>query len=129
MLPCPQYALTLGLTALTIGAQAADLRAYSQQEFDRLAQAGLSVVVDVSAPWCPTCKAQKPVIDKLAANPAYRDVTILAVDFDHDKDVLKLHKVHMQSTLIAFRGGKEVARSVGETRPDALESIFSRAVH
>lgn len=124
-----RFALVLGLAGLATWAQAADFKAYSQQEFDRLAQAGQAVVVDVSAPWCPTCKAQKPVIDKLAASPAYRDVTILTVDFDHDTEVLKLHKVRMQSTLIAFRGGKEVARSVGETRADAIESIFSRAAH
>ena len=122
-------ALALMLGGLTALAQAGDIRPYSQQEFDRLAQAGQSVVVDVSAPWCPTCKAQKPVIDRLSATPAYKDVTILAVDFDHDKDILTRHKVRMQSTLIAFRGGREVARSVGETRPDVIEGVFSSALH
>ena len=122
-------ALALMLAGLTSLAQAGDIRPYSQQEFDRLAQAGQSVVVDVSAPWCPTCKAQKPVIDRLSGSPAYKDVTILAVDFDHDKDTLTRHKVRWQSTLIAFHGGREVARSVGETRPDAIEGVFSSALH
>lgn len=110
-------------------ATAGEIKPYSQQDFDSLAQAGQPVVVDVSAPWCPTCKAQKPIIDGLAKQPAYKDVTILTVDFDSEKSVLKQYKVNMQSTLIGFKGGKETARSVGDSTPAGIEGLFKKAVN
>jgi len=117
------------MTSVALIATAAEIKPYSQQEFDTLAQAGKPVVVDVSAPWCPTCKAQKPIIDGLAKQPAYKDVTILTVDFDSEKNTLKQYKVNMQSTLIGFKAGKEIARSVGDSTPAGIESIFKKAVN
>jgi thioredoxin 1 len=117
------------ISSTAILAMAGEIKPYSQQAFDSLAQAGKPVVVDVSAPWCPTCKVQKPIVDGLAKQSAYQDVTILSVDFDSEKNVLKQFKVNMQSTLIAFKGGKETARSVGDTTPAGLESIFKKAVN
>ena len=108
---------------------AGEIKPYSQQEFDALAQAGKPVVVDVTAPWCPTCKAQKPIIDSLAKQPAYKDVTVLTVDFDSEKNILKQFKVNMQSTLIGFKAGKEVTLSVGDSTPSGVESIFKKAVN
>lgn len=110
-------------------AHAAEPQPFSQQSFDALARDGKPVVVDVSATWCPTCKAQKPIIDKLAAQPAYKDVAVLAVDFDADKAVLKQFKVTSQSTLIAFKSGQEKGRSVGDTRPTGIEALFKKAIN
>lgn len=119
-------------TALTLWAavaSAAEPKPFTQQDFDKLAHDGKPVVVDVSATWCPTCKAQHPIIEGLSKQPAYKDVAILTVDFDADKAVLKQFKVNMQSTLIAFKGGKETGRSVGDTTPAGIESIFKKAAN
>jgi thiol-disulfide isomerase/thioredoxin len=116
------------LSALTSIAMAGDIKSYTQTEFDKLAQEGKPVVVDVSATWCPTCKAQKPIIDGLMKQPAYKDVTLLTVDFDAEKPTLKRFKVSMQSTLVAFKGGKEVGRSTGDTTPEGLEGLVKKTV-
>jgi len=114
--------------ALATGlAGAAPPHPFSQPEFDRLAQAGKPVIVDVAAPWCPTCRAQKPLVEGLSGQSAYRDVTVLTVDFDTAKPVLNEFKVGMQSTLIAFKAGKEVARSVGDTTAAGIEGLFKKA--
>jgi thiol-disulfide isomerase/thioredoxin len=122
------------LTALSLAcvagfALAAQPKVFSQQEFDRLAREGKSVIVDVAATWCPTCKAQKPIVDSLATQAAFKDVAVLTVDFDADKPVLKAFKVGMQSTLIAFKGGKETGRSVGDTTPAGIEALFKKAAN
>jgi thiol-disulfide isomerase/thioredoxin len=118
---------TLLLVCATGLAAAAEPRVFSQAEFDRLAREGRPVVVDVAATWCPTCKAQKPIVDRLVKQADYRDVAVLTVDFDADKPVLKTFKAGMQSTLIAFKGGKEVGRSVGDTTPAGIEALFRKA--
>ncbi len=123
-----QILALLAVSAPTLAALAAEPRKYSQAAFDQLAREGKPVVVDVSATWCPTCKAQKPIIDALLRQPAYQGVTLLAVDFDADKPVLRQFKVSAQSTLMAFKGGKEVARSVGDTTPEGIEGLFKQAL-
>lgn len=124
-----QTAFLLALFPLTSLAVTGEIKPYSAQEFDKLTQAGKPVVVDVSATWCPTCKAQKPILDSLMQHPAYRDVTMLTVDFDTGGDALKRFKVRMQSTLVAFKGATEVARSVGDTTPSGIESLIKKTVN
>jgi thiol-disulfide isomerase/thioredoxin len=107
---------------------AAEAVPYSQEAFDVAQAAGKPVVIEISAPWCPTCKAQKPVIDELAVREAFKDVVILDVDFDTQKDVVRSLGANTQSTLIAFKGGAEVDRSVGITDPAAIEAMFLKAI-
>ena len=124
-----QTILTIALASMASMAVAGDIKPFTQQEFNTLTKAGKPVVLDISAPWCPTCKAQKPIIDSLMKQPAYKDVTLLTIDFDSSKPTLKQFKVNMQSTLVAFKGDKEVGRSVGDTTPEGLEGLVKKTVN
>jgi hypothetical protein len=53
---------------------------------------------------------------------------VFRVDFDMQDEVLKALRVSRQSTLIVYKGDKEVARSTGETRQDALATQFRKAL-
>ena len=121
--------LAVALASLASLAVAGDIKPFSQQEFDHLTKEGKPVVLEVSAPWCPTCKQQKPIIESLMKQPAYKDVTLMTVDFDSAKPTLKAFKVNMQSTLVAFKGEKEVGRSVGDTSPAGLEGLVKKTVN
>ena len=110
-------------------ALAGDIKPFSQQAFEQLTKQGKPVVLDISAPWCPTCKQQKPVVDALMKQPAYKNVTVLTVDFDTSKPALKQFKVSQQSTLVAFKGSTEVGRSVGDTTPAGIEGLIKKTVN
>ena len=86
------------------------------------------MLIAVHADWCPTCRAQRPIVSDLLARPAFKDLTELVVDFDHDKAALKRFRVGQQSTLIAFKGGKEKGRSVGDTSAGSIENLARDAV-
>ena len=88
-------------------------------------EAGKSILVDVSAPWCPTCAKQAPIIQGLES--AHPDLVVFEVDFDSAKDVLRQFKVQYQSTLISFKGKAEVARSTGESNPDAIAAQVAKS--
>lgn len=119
----------LALSSLMSLAIAGDIKPFNQKDFDKLAHDGKPVVLDISATWCPTCKEQKPIIDGLMKQPAYKDVTLMTLDFDSAKPTLKKFKVTMQSTLVAFKGDKEVGRSVGDTTPEGLEGLIKKTVN
>lgn len=123
-----QATAILALSAVSSIAAAGEIKHYTQAEFDKLTHDGKPVVVNVSATWCPTCKAQKPIVESLMKQPAYKDVTVLAVDFDSEKPTLRKFKVSMQSTLVAFKGTKEVGRSTGDTTPEGIEGLIRKTV-
>jgi hypothetical protein len=50
------------------------------------------------------------------------------VDFDTQKDALKMLGVQRQSTLISYKGAKEVGRSTGVTDKSALEDQLSKSI-
>ena len=122
-------AILIALASMASLVMAGDIKPFSQAKFDKLAQEGKPVVLDISATWCPTCKAQKPIIDGLMKQPAYKDVTLMTIDFDAGKSTLKKFKVTMQSTLVAFKGNKEVGRSTGDTTPEGLEGLIKKTVN
>ncbi len=114
--------------ALAQGALAFESKAYSAAAFKAAQAAGTPILVDVFAPWCPTCKAQMKVLDGLKSKPEYAGVTIFQVDFDNQTDALKAFGVRQQSTLIAFKGATEVSRSAGATKPEAIEALLASTV-
>ncbi len=117
---------TLALAAAPFLAAAGEV-AYSKAAFDAAVAAGKPVIVDFAASWCPTCKAQKPIVDALLAEPANKNVTLFKADYDTEKALKQQLNVSQQSTFVVFKGAKEVARSTGETRKEALAALFSKA--
>ena len=122
-------ALLLSLSVMFSLAMAGEIKPFNQQVFDKLTADGKPVVLDISATWCPTCKEQKPIIEGLMKQPAYKEVTLMTIDFDANKSTLKKFKVTMQSTLVAFKGSREVGRSVGDTNPDGIEGLIKKTIN
>lgn len=98
---------------------------FEMASFKAAQSAGTPILVDVFAPWCPTCAAQQKVLAPLKQNPAYDKLILFKVDFDNQPDVLKSFNVRQQSTLIAFKGETETGRSVGDTSASGIEALLN----
>lgn len=107
---------------------AAELKPFDANSFKAAQEAGDPILVDIAASWCPTCRAQKPIIESLVREPEFAGMIVLHVDFDTQKDVVRAFGATSQSTLIAFRGQSETGRSVGDTNPDSIEALLRSAV-
>jgi thiol-disulfide isomerase/thioredoxin len=116
------FALLFSLA--TIAPASASPKPYDPAAFAAAQKAGQSILIHVTAPWCPTCKAQKPIVEKLAAQPEFKDLVIYEVDFDTGREALMAFKARSQSTLIAFKGDKETGRSAGDTNPGSIEALL-----
>jgi thioredoxin 1 len=100
---------------------------FSDAAFKSAAKSGRPVLIEFHADWCPTCRAQEKVVNALVADPAYRNVVVLRVLFDSEKDLLKRFRVRQQSTLIMYRNGEETARAVGMTNPGDIAELLKTA--
>jgi len=116
-------AMPLVIQFATADAIAAERKTFDEASFKAAQQQGARILVDISATWCPTCKAQKPIIDSLAEQPANTDLVIFTVDFDSQKPVVRQFSARSQSTLIAFKGKTETGRSVGDTNPGSIAAL------
>lgn len=114
--------------SLVSGIAFAGTQAFEQASFDALQKEGKPILVMIHADWCPTCRAQAPIVSGFLSSPEYKSLNALRVDFDQQKDVVKRFKATMQSTLIVFSGGKEVGRSTGDTRKDSIEALLKKAI-
>jgi thiol-disulfide isomerase/thioredoxin len=107
---------------------AAETRAFDSGSFAAAQKAGKPILVAIHASWCPTCKAQKPILSKLMAEPKFKDLINFVVDFDAQKDAVKFFGARMQSTLIAFKGATETARSVGDTERFSVAALLNKTL-
>ena len=102
--------------------------AYSDTAFQAAQASGVPILVEVHASWCPTCKAQAPIIDQLTSQDKFKDMKILRIDFDSQKAEVRKFGAQMQSTLIVFKGKSEVGRSVGDTKRDSIAALLDKAL-
>ena len=115
------------LLVSTLGmALAAEQEAYTPAAMQAAQAAGKPVIVDVTATWCSTCAAQKPIVQSLLREPKYKNLVLLHVDFDKQKAVLRTLNVRAQSTFVAFKGKDEVGRSTGDTDKSSIAALFDK---
>jgi thiol-disulfide isomerase/thioredoxin len=113
---------------LACPALAAETAPYTAAVFDAAQKANRPILVEIHASWCPTCKAQVPILSEIQKDKAYDNLLVLRVDFDTQKDVLKRFGAQLQSTLITFKNGKETGRSVGDTNAASIAALVAKAI-
>lgn len=109
-------------------AQALATTKFTPEALAAAQKAGKPILVEISAPWCPVCKAQKVVLGHLANDGRFKDFVKLEIDFDSQKPDVRALKGTRQSTLIVFKGENEVARGVGDTSREAIEALLVKAL-
>jgi thioredoxin 1 len=116
-----------GLSLVALRPAAAS-QPFDQAAFAAAQAAGKPIMIHVTAPWCPTCRAQNPILSRLLAEPRFKNVVVFDVDFDSQKDLLRAFQVRVQSTMIVFKGHDEAGRSSGDTNAASIEELLSKAV-
>lgn len=124
------FNITLAAAALAFsgGAQALTVKPYSAAALAVAQKTDNSVALHFHAPWCPTCREQDKVLDKLKTDPALDKVTLLLVDYDTSKQLRKKLHIEAQSTFVVYRGKTEVTRNAGEMDPAKIKSTLMQGL-
>ncbi|MFZ5597468.1 MAG: thioredoxin [Bacillota bacterium] len=83
------------------------------------------VLVDFWAEWCGPCKMIAPVIEELAAEYQGK-IEVAKVNVDQNRAIPMELRINSIPTLIVFKGGSEVERSVGFKTKKELKSILDK---
>ncbi len=117
-----RYAAVLALAGAG-PARAFEIAPYDADAARKAIASGKPVIIHVYANWCLQCHMQKSILDNLKADKTYDNVTFFRVDYDGQKDVVE--KLNCpRSTVIAYKGGKEVSRmSWGVTEGSVVDVL------
>ncbi|WP_324605835.1 MULTISPECIES: thioredoxin family protein [unclassified Streptomyces] len=74
--------------------------------------AGLPVLVEFTAAWCPPCRQMGPVLSALATEEGER-LKVVQLDVDTNPLTTNAYKVLSMPTFMVFRGGEPVKSMVG----------------
>ena len=72
--------------------------------------------------------AKSKSLTQLTREPKYKDLVVFKVDFDTQKADVRALKANSQSTLIAYNGETEKARTVGDTNPASIAALVDSAL-
>ena len=82
------------------------------------------MVVDCWAAWCAPCRFLSPVIEQLAGER--KDVAFGKLDVDQNKMVAIKYGIMSIPTLLYFKNGKLVNRTVGALPKQMIEDHISK---
>ena len=88
--------------------------------FDEFVKNNPKVVVDCWAAWCAPCRMLTPIIDELAEERA--DVKFAKLDVDKNRAVSSRYGIMSIPTLLYFKDGQLVDKTLGALPKQAIES-------
>lgn len=80
------------------------------------------VLVDFYANWCGPCKMLSPIVEDLSNE--INDVIFAKIDIDESNEIASMFGVMSIPTLILFKNGKIVNKSVGFLSKDELKRFI-----
>ena len=87
--------------------------------FDELLQSEKLVIVDFWATWCGPCRMLSPLLDEVEAEMADK-VEVVKVNVDDADEIAMRFRIMSIPTLLFFKNGAIVDRSVGAMPKSAL---------
>ncbi len=81
-----------------------------------------TVLVDFWATWCGPCRMLAPVIEEISEEK--QDIKVCKIDVDEEPELAAEYGIQSIPTLIVFKDGKAVNKSIGVIpKDDILEML------
>ncbi len=78
-------------------------------------------LIDFYADWCGPCRMLSPIVEEVAGDSNYsKDFAFYKVNVDYEQQLSTNYSIQYLPTLVIFKDGKEVTRSVGYLEKEQL---------
>ncbi len=105
---------------------------FNKELFDKALSDGKIVVVSSWVKYCSSCASQMKVLQKAKNKGELSDIKFDDIEyFSFDvtnKEIADLFDVQYQTTLLIFKGNKEVYRSIGETTENLIYEALKASI-
>lgn len=96
----------------------------SQSDFDTTINGAETALVDFWAPWCGPCKMLGPVLEEAEKEIGAKAV-VAKVNVDNEQDLAARFGISSIPTIVVFKNGKEVTRSLGFIDKNKIISLIA----
>ncbi|HRK06359.1 MAG TPA: thioredoxin family protein [Pseudobdellovibrionaceae bacterium] len=96
------------------------LRRFDSASFEAAQKAQRMVLLVFTSVDSPTCRIQVPTLTRVLAEAEFRGIEVYQVDLASQRDVVQKFGTPSASTMISFRGSREIVRSQGMVKPSAM---------
>jgi len=90
-------------------------------------QSQLPVFVDFWAEWCGPCRMVGPAVEQLAKT-LDGQVKIVKLNVDENQEIAVKYGIHSIPSLLLFKDGKEIARTVGAAPKEAYQKFIEESL-
>ena len=90
-------------------------------------QSDLPVFVDFLAEWCGPCRMVGPAVERVGRVLEGR-VNVANLNVDENPDIAAKYGIHSIPSLVLFRGGQEVSRTIGAAPKEAYLKFIEKAL-
>lgn len=111
------YNMTGGIKAwngakLPTTASLSSLSGMTMEEFEKLTNQDIPVLIDFTATWCGPCKMMKPSLVKLGDTYPEK-IKVIYIDVDQNKELVNEIGIRAMPTLHLYKKGKRIKEKVG----------------
>ena len=99
---------------------------FTIEKFESAKKNGETVVVTAWAKYCGTCIKQKKVLDQ--AEKDFENVLFLYYNHPRMKEIAKCLYIDHRSTILVYKGNKEVSRTLGQLDKSLIYSNIKKGI-
>ena len=101
-----------------------EVKQITEEEFKNILKEKGMVLIDCFATWCGPCRMMAPIVDAFAKeNESYQ---CYKLDIDEAEEVAMDYGINSIPTLLLFKDGELVGRSVGFISKEELETFVKK---
>jgi thioredoxin 1 len=102
--------------------------AVSKQTWENdVLKSDIPVLVDFWAEWCGPCRMVSPILEKLGEAMS-NEIKIVKLNVDENQEIALNYGIRSIPSLLIFREGKEIARTVGAATGQTYEKFVKTSI-